>query len=43
MEHKLLSQHYHKDEYKTLTGYKKWGGYTTLEHTLKNKKPEVNL
>ena len=40
MEHKLLSEHYHKKDYHTLTGYKSFGGYKTLKKTLAEKKPE---
>ena len=39
MEHKLLSEHYHEEEYQTLTGYKVFGGYKTLESVF-SKKPE---
>ncbi len=39
MEHKLLTEHYHRDNYKTLEGYKSRGGYQTLKKTL-SKKPE---
>lgn len=35
MEHKLLTQHYNKEEYKTLSGYKKYKGYTTFEKSLR--------
>ena len=31
METKLLTEHYHHEDYKTLEGYKKRGGYKTLE------------
>jgi NADH-quinone oxidoreductase subunit F len=34
METKLLSEHYAKPEYKTLEGYKKYGGYETLKKAL---------
>lgn len=40
MEHKLLSEHYHKEEYQSLSGYKALGGYTVLKNVLKNKTPE---
>ena len=39
MEHKLLTEHYHRDNYKTLEGYKSRGGYKALEKAL-SKKPE---
>ena len=39
MEHKLLTEHYHREDYKTLSGYKKRGGYETLKKAL-SKKPE---
>ena len=39
MEHKLLSEHYHEEEYPTLHGYKSFGGYKTLESVF-SKKPE---
>lgn len=39
MEHKLLTEHYHRDKYKSLTGYKEKGGYETLKKAL-SKKPE---
>ena len=35
MESKLLTEHYHKDEYRTLAGYKKNGGYEVLQKALK--------
>lgn len=34
MEAKLLTEHYHRDEYVTLDGYKKHGGYETLKKAL---------
>lgn len=34
-EIKLLTEHYAKDEYRTLEGYKKFGGYETLKKALK--------
>jgi NADH-quinone oxidoreductase subunit F len=34
METKLLSEHYNKPEYRTLEGYKKFGGYETLKKAL---------
>ena len=39
MEHKLLSEHYHKEEYRDLTGYRSFGGYKTLESSF-GKRPE---
>ena len=39
MEHKLLSEHYHEEEFRTLAGYKSFGGYKTFESAL-NKNPE---
>ena len=39
MEHKLLTEHYHRDNYRTLEGYKERGGYQTLKKAL-SKKPE---
>ncbi len=39
MEHKLLTEHYHRDKYKSLIGYKERGGYQTLKKAL-SKKPE---
>lgn len=35
METKLLTEHYHKPEYRTLAGYKKNGGYEVLAKALK--------
>ncbi len=35
MEIKLLTEHYSKDEFKTLDGYKKHGGYEVLKKALK--------
>ena len=40
MEHKLLSEHYHKEEYHSLNGYKAAGGYTVWESVSQNKTPE---
>lgn len=34
MEHKLLTEHYHREDYRTLAGYKKRGGYETLKKAL---------
>ena len=39
MEHRLLTEHYHRDKYKTLIGYKERGGYATLKKAL-SMKPE---
>ncbi|MDE0092728.1 MAG: NADH-quinone oxidoreductase subunit NuoF [Oligoflexia bacterium] len=39
MEYKLLTEHYHRDKYRTLEGYKERGGYQTLKKAL-SKKPE---
>ena len=39
MEHKLLTEHYHRDKYKSLEGYKERGGYETLKKTLSHRKP----
>ena len=39
MEHKLLTEHYHRDNYKTFSGYKERGGYKTLKKAL-SMKPE---
>ena len=41
MEHKLLSEHYHKDEYQSFKGYKALGGYTVLKKALKQKPEEL--
>jgi len=35
METKLLSEHYHLDDYRTLSGYQKKGGYQVLKKALK--------
>ena len=35
METKLLTEHYFKDEFQTLLGYQKFGGYETLKKALK--------
>ncbi len=35
METKLLTEHYHRPEYRTLAGYKKFGGYEVLQKALK--------
>ena len=39
MEHKLLTEQYHRDRYKTLSGYRERGGYKTLKKAL-SQKPE---
>ena len=39
MEYKLLTEHYYRDKYRTLEGYKERGGYQTLKKAL-SKKPE---
>ena len=39
MEQKLLTEHYHRDNYKTFKGYIERGGYQTLKKAL-SKKPE---
>ena len=39
METKLLTEHYHLEDYKTLAGYKKRDGYKTLKKAF-SKKPE---
>ncbi len=41
MEHKLLTEHYHRDNYKTLEGYKTRGGYKTLQQALSIKPEEI--
>ncbi len=40
MEHKLLTEHYHRDKYKSLSGYQERGGYQTLKKAL-SQKPEA--
>ena len=40
MEYKLLTEHYHRDKYAKLEGYKERDGYNTLKKAL-SKKPEV--
>ena len=42
MERKLLTEHYHREDYKTLSGYKNRGGYQTLKKALRLK-PEAVL
>jgi len=39
MEHKLLTEHYHRDNYKTLVGYQDRGGYETFKKAL-NQTPD---
>ena len=39
MEYKLLTEHYHREKYRTLEGYKERGGYQTLKKAF-SKKPE---
>ena len=41
MEHKLLTEHYHRDKYRVLEGYKERGGYQTLKKALKKKPSEI--
>ena len=41
MEYKLLTEHYHRDKYKTLEGYKERGGYQTLKKALSKKSEEI--
>jgi NADH-quinone oxidoreductase subunit F len=41
MEVKLLTEHYDKPEYKTLAGYKKFGGYEVLKKAFKMKPAEI--
>ena len=41
MEHKLLTEHYHRDNYKTLAGYKEKGGYKTLKKALFQKPEKI--
>jgi NADH-quinone oxidoreductase subunit F len=41
MESKLLSEFYHLDEFRTLEGYKKNGGYVQLEKALKMQPQEI--
>ena len=40
MEYKLLSEHYHKNEYQSFKGYKALDGYTVLQKALKQE-PEA--
>lgn len=41
MEHKILTEHYHRESYKTLKGYKERGGYETLKKALSQKPQEI--
>ena len=41
MEYKLLSEHYEKDEFCSLEGYKKLGGYETLVKALKMEPKKI--
>ena len=41
MEHKLLTEHYHRDKYRSLEGYKERGGYETLKKALKKKPAQI--
>ena len=41
METKLLTEHYHHEDYKTLEGYKKRGGYQTLKKAFSLKPEEI--
>ena len=41
MEHKLLTEHYHRDKYRSLAGYKERGGYKTLKKAF-SKTPGKN-
>ena len=41
MEAKILSEHYDKDEFKTLAGYKKYDGYKTLAKALKMEPQKI--
>lgn len=41
MEQKLLTEHYHRAEYRLLDGYKKLGGYEVLEKALKIPPAEI--
>ena len=40
MEVKLLTEHYHKDSYATLEGYRRLRGYKILEKALKKMQPQ---
>ena len=41
MEYKLLTEHYHRDKYRTLEGYKERGGYQTLKKALSKKTEDI--
>ena len=41
MEYKLLTEHYHRDNYRTLEGYKERGGYETLKKALSKKPKDI--
>ena len=41
MEHKLLTEHYHRIKYKSLLGYKERGGYETLKKALFKNPEEI--
>jgi len=41
MEMKLLTEHYHKDEFRRLDGYKKFGGYEVLKKALKMQPQQI--
>jgi NADH-quinone oxidoreductase subunit F len=41
MESKVLSEHYDKENYHTLSGYEKYGGYETLKPSLKKQPQEI--
>ena len=42
MEYKLLTEHYHRDKYRSLAGYTERGGYKTLRKAF-SKKPEKTV
>ncbi|MCZ0932110.1 MAG: NADH-quinone oxidoreductase subunit NuoF [Oligoflexia bacterium] len=41
MLHKLLTEHYHREKYLTLEGYKERGGYQTLKKALSKKPGDI--
>lgn len=41
MEYKLLTEHYHRSNYKTLKGYQELGGYKTLKKALSMKPVDI--
>lgn len=41
MEYKLLTEHYHRDKYKTLLGYQARQGYESLKKALSKKPSEI--